>query len=78
MDMTKDEIAKLPTPETDAALFADMEGEHLFVEFTRSLEQRLAALREVVEMWVKNDHYSQRDYAALKVSARETLAAIKE
>jgi len=46
--MTKDDIAKLPTPETDALLNETMvlslsESWHMLRDKSRSLEQRLAA-----------------------------------
>lgn len=71
--MTKDEIAKLPTPKTD---FLDKKGwpPNNYVDMrnkARSLEQRLTAAVMALESILRHE------MSSLWPGARETLAAIK-
>ena len=76
--MTKDEISKLPTPETDANTWvraapkqSSSRVEMVQAKLSRSLEQRLAAAVMVIDRAMRVSDLS------LDKEAVETLAAIR-
>jgi len=69
--MTKDEISKLPTPETDWFAEAYEGGLHVSVAIARPLERKLAAAVMVIERAMRVSDLS------LDKEAVETLAAIR-
>ena len=80
--MTKDDIAKLPTPETDALLNETMvlslsESWHMLRDKSRSLEQRLAAAVMALEGMLTPSMVHHRHGWPEVLQARETLAAIR-
>jgi len=75
--MTKDEIAKLPTPETDWFAEACEGGLHVSVAVARSLEQRLAAAVMALEGMLTPSMVHHRHGWPEVLQARETLAAIR-
>ena len=77
--MTKDDIAKLPTPKTDHAAWRSQFGDHVPTVFARSLEQRLAAAVMALERLCKIDELKRQHGRAslVEIDAAKNLAAIR-